>query len=246
MISQFDKKLWYLTGVMQLVLQTQKMGNVAVIRCKGRLVTGEEVRALQQEFEKLAPAWKQIVLHMAEVNFIDSGGLGALVRVFGVLQNTGGHLRLCEVSPFVLQVLKATNLDRVFHLYVSETEAVGASAMRGPHTEDTSRVSRTSVVCIDTSSDLLAYVRVLLQRSGYDVFTTRHPTDASIFIRVAKPSVVIFGPGIQSNSSAIEDFRISISNIPLLTLPSDFATTEASQAGMDLVNRIQSLLNDQQ
>jgi anti-anti-sigma factor len=228
---------------MQLILQTQKMGNAAVIRCKGRLVTGDEIRALQMEVENLTPSTKQIALQLAEVNFIDSGALGALVRLFGVLRNTGGDLRLCEVSPFVLQVLQATNLDRVFHLYVSEREAIGASSVRGPHPEDASRPFRARVVCIDTSSDLLAYLRVLLQRSGYDVFTTRQPSDAVIFVKTTQSSIVICGPGMSSNEPALRNFRQSAPNVPLLMLPLDFSTAEASHAGMDLVKRVQTLLN---
>src|SRR6267143_780982 len=84
---------------MQLILKTQKLGDVAVIRCQGRIATGDEVRALQLEFEKLMQTTKKFVLQLAEVNCIDSVGLGALVRFFGVLRNARGGLRLGKSYP---------------------------------------------------------------------------------------------------------------------------------------------------
>jgi anti-sigma B factor antagonist len=229
---------------MQLVLQTQKLEDVAVIRCQGRIVTGDEVLTLEHEFEELMLTRKKIVLQLAEVNFIDSVGLGALVRFFGVLRNARGGLRLCQLSPFVLQVLQATSLDRVFQPCASEKEAIEAfSKARLPVSEESSAGSKTRVVCIDTSNDLLAYLRVLLQRSGYETFTTRYLQDAKTLVQAARASVVVCGPGTRSNEPAIEEFRQGAPHVPLVILQPDFSNAEASQAGRDLVTRIQSLLN---
>jgi len=230
---------------MQLTLESQKIEDVAVIRCAGRLVTGEEVHSLSLEFERMTQTTKKIVLHLAEVNFIDSVGVGALVRMLGVLRNQHGALRLCQVSPFVLKVLQATNLDRIFRPSATEKEALEAFAARLPSPEEVPSASKTRIVCIDTSNDLLAYLRALLQRLGYETFTTRYLTDALTLVRAAKASVVICGPGMRSNERAMEEFRRSASGVPVLALPPDFATSEASQAGRDLVSRIQSVLGGQ-
>ena len=98
---------------MQLTVQSQTVGDVVIIRCKGRIVSGDEVRHLQQEVEKLTPLTKNVVLQLAEVTYLDSGGLGSLVRLYGVLRAARGDLKLCELSPFVVQVLEATNLLKV-------------------------------------------------------------------------------------------------------------------------------------
>lgn len=228
---------------MQLTFETQKFEDIAVIRCAGRIVTGEEVQALSREFERLMQTTKKIVLQLAEVNFIDSVGVGALVRMLGVLRNQRGDLRLCQVSPFVLKVLEATNLDRIFRPSATEKEAIEAFAVRPPSPEEVSSASKTRIVCIDTSTDLLAYLRALLQRLGYETFTTRYLTEALTLARAAKARLVICGPGMRDNERAMEDFRRGASEVPLLMLPSDFATSEASQAGRDLVSRIQSMLD---
>jgi anti-sigma B factor antagonist len=230
---------------MQLSLQNQKIGDIVVIRCQGRIVVGAEISALQHEIEKLTELTKKVVLQLAEVSFIDSAGLGALVRQFGVLRAHGGDLKLCQLSPFLLQVLQVTNLLRIFPIYASETEAIHAFS-KGPQVrEETFGASGTRIVCTDTSSDLLAYLSALLKRSGYEVFTTRQPSDALLFVRVTRPRVLICGPGMQTNESAMKGFREFNPGVELLLLPPDFSTSEAGQAGIDLVNRIRLLLSGQ-
>src|ERR1700686_918832 len=184
---------------MQLSLQNQKIGDIVVIRCQGRIVVGTEITSLQHELEKLTQLTKKVVLHLGEVSFIDSVGLGALVRQFGVLRAKGGDLKLCQVSPFLLQVLQVTNLLRIFPIYASEAEAIQAFSKGPQFREETSGTSKTKIVCTDTSHDLLAYLSALLKRSGYEVFTTRNPSDAVMFVKVTSPRVLICGPGMQTN-----------------------------------------------
>ena len=227
---------------MQLTLQSHNTGDVVVIRCGGRIVSGDEVQLLQREVERLTELTKKVVLQLAEVNYVDSGGLGALVRLLGVLRAARGDLKLCELSPFVVQVLQATNLLSVFHPYASEKDAIEAFSARPQAPEERSRASSTRVICLDTSLDLLAYLKVLLQRSGYEVFTTQYPSDAVAFAMGARSSLMICGPGMRTNETVIEKFRQGAPHARVLHLPSDFSTSEADQAGPDLVNRVRSLL----
>jgi anti-anti-sigma factor len=236
--------MWYFYAPMQLTLENQRIGDLTVIRCRGRIVVGDEISSLRQEVETLTKVSKDVVLQLAEVSFIDSAGLGALVRLFGVLRAHGGDLKLCQLSPFLLQVLQVTNLLRIFPIYASETEAIQAFSKGPRFHEESSGISRTRIVCTDTSSDLLAYLSALLKRSDYEVFTTRNPSDALMFVRVTKPRVLICGPGMLTNESAMKGFREIDSKVQLLLLPYDFSGTEAGQAGFDLVNRIRLLLSN--
>jgi anti-sigma B factor antagonist len=231
---------------MQLTLQNQKIDDVVVIRCQGRIVAGAEISSLQIELETLTRMTKKVVLQLEEVSFVDSAGLGALVRLFGVLWANGGELKLCQLSPFLLQVLQVTNLLRIFPIYASEPEAIRAFSEGPQSLEETSGALRTRIVCTDTSSDLLAYLSALLKRSGYEVFTTRNPSDAMMFVRVTRSRVLICGPGMQTNESAMKGFHEINPRVQLLLLPSDFPTADAGQAGVDIANRIRFLLLSQQ
>jgi len=231
---------------MELSLQNQKIGDIVVVRCQGRIVVGPEITSLQQELEKLTVLTKKVVLHLGEVSFIDSVGLGALVRHFGVLRAKGGDLKLCQVSPFLLQVLQVTNLLRVFPMHASEAEAIQAFSKGTQFQDEAFGASKTRIVCIDPSHDLLAYLSALLKRSGYEVITTRNPSDAQLLVRVTRPHLLICGPAMQTNESAMQGFAEFKPKLQILHLPSDFSTGEAGQAGSDLVNRIRQLLSDQQ
>ncbi len=81
-------------AAMQLTLQTQHAGDVVIVRCRGRIVSGDEVRFLQLELEKLTDVTRNVVLQLADVTYVDSGGLGALVRIFGVLRAERGDLKM--------------------------------------------------------------------------------------------------------------------------------------------------------
>jgi len=227
---------------MQLTLQAHNTGDVVVVRCRGRIVSGDEARHLQSEVEKLTTQTKNVALQLSEVNYIDSGGLGALVRLLGVLRAARGDLKLCQVPPFVHQVLKATNLLTVFHPHASEQDAIEAFSARPQAAEEKFQASNNRIVCIDSSLDLLAYLKVLLRRSGYQVFTTQYSSDAAALAMGAPSSLVICGPAMRSNEPAVAKIRQSAPNVRLLHLPPDFSTSEADQAGPDLVNRVQAIL----
>ena len=227
---------------MQLDLQGQTVGDVVVLRCRGRIVSGDEARQLQDEIEKLTRLTKSVVLNLGEVTYLDSGGLGSLVRILGMLRAARGDLKICQISPFVEQVLQATNLIKVFQPCASEKDAIAAFSSRVGTAQDSALPSAPRIVCLDTSPEVLAYLRILLQGSGYEVFTTRYLSDAVSLAVGTKPRLLVCGPSWHGNNAAAEKFRESAPAIQLLHLPADFSTSEADQAGRNLVDRVRSIL----
>jgi anti-anti-sigma factor len=214
-----------------------------VIRCAGRIVTGKETELLQQEIEKHTLETKKFVLHMEEVKFVDSGGLGAMVRLAGVLRFYHGDLKLCLLSPFVHQVLEATALLKVFQTYATEKEAVDAFVEGAHQHSAASSRAGAKIFCVDTSVDLLAYLSALLKRSGYEVTTAHRLADAKILLKAMKPDAVVCGPGIHADEFAMENLRHSARNAKFVMLPVDFSTKDASHAGADLVEELRAHLN---
>jgi anti-sigma B factor antagonist len=225
---------------MRLSLQTQHIDHVAVIRCQGRIVSGAEITALQKEIDDAGHAKKRIVLHLADVTFIDSAGLGLLVRMFSRLRNAGGGLKLCELSPVVLKALRITNLHAVMPAYASERQAVEAFGQWQPW-DPQSPPPITTVVCVDDSFNVLAYLNALLTQAGYEVFPTRHFNDARILVSAIRPGVFVLGPGGQATESMVESIRKSVPHMHVLLLPPDFSTEDASQSGADLIARVRSV-----
>ena len=101
---------------MPLTLQSQLVGDVVVIRCHGRIVAGAEVDSLQAEFEKQIRVSRKFVLQLEQTDYLDSSGLGALVRVFGVLKGAGGDLKICRVRSHSPYSGNDQIVDRLSHL----------------------------------------------------------------------------------------------------------------------------------
>ena len=109
---------------MQLSLQHRQVGDVAVVTCSGRLVAGAEADALLTQIDDLLPLHSRILLHLGDIDYIDSGGLGLLVRCLTRVQNASGQLSLCALSPKVSEVLRITRLDGPLRPYIAEADAI--------------------------------------------------------------------------------------------------------------------------
>ena len=111
---------------MELEIQFASCENVAVIRCRGRLIYGPETSVLLSAVRRALETTKQIVLEMADVKQIDSGGVGALGTAFTSAHNRGAKIKLAALNPRVAEVLRITGLELLFDIRKSESEAVTA------------------------------------------------------------------------------------------------------------------------
>jgi anti-sigma B factor antagonist len=67
---------------------------------------------------------KRIVLNLQGVEYVDSGGLGELVRTHTTLQKEGGQLKMVNVNQRVQELLKLTSLNKIFDVQKDEASAV--------------------------------------------------------------------------------------------------------------------------
>lgn len=227
---------------MKLICKSHQVGDVVVIRCVGRIVAGEESLPLRLEIEKSLIETKRFVLHLGGVAYIDSGGLGALVRSLGTLRAARGDLKLCELSPLLTQLFQATHLKGIFETYGTERGAVEAFRHRPHAPAQDSSASRPKLICVDSSSDLLAYLGALLKRFKYDVCTAKYLSDAITLVKSTHPRLAICGPGTQESATAFEKFRQADPCMKILILQPDFQASEAGKAGSSLVEQIGALL----
>lgn len=111
---------------MELELQIVTHASVAAVRCSGRLIYGQEASEFVRTLRQLLNTTKQIVLQLADVTRIDSGGVGALAEAFMAAHNREAEIKLATLSPRVEEVLRITALELLFDIHSSETEAVEA------------------------------------------------------------------------------------------------------------------------
>lgn len=111
---------------MQLKIHVRTLSDgILVVDCAGRLVFGEETSALRDQVKSLiGTGGARIVLNLADVTYIDSGGLGTLVALYTTARNAGGSIKLSRLTQRVGDLLQVTKLLTVFDVYDSEEKAV--------------------------------------------------------------------------------------------------------------------------
>lgn len=109
---------------MQLKMEKRVVEGVTVIACKGRIVFGQEALALREMVRGLVPATKNIVIDLADVSHVDSGGLGTLVGLYTSARKQGCMIRLASLHEHMSDLLQMTKLLTVFDVFDSEVKAV--------------------------------------------------------------------------------------------------------------------------
>ena len=148
---------------MALVLDSRRVGDVTVIRCSGRIVDGDESAQLVEHTAHLFPHEPYVVLDVGAVEFVDSGGLGLLVRLRSRAQNAGGDVTLCNVPPRIAEILRVTRLQSVFGTHASEADAIAAFYRDAKAAATSPDRLTTDVLCVAPSLDVIAYVREVLR-----------------------------------------------------------------------------------
>ncbi len=96
-----------------LTIEIERDGDSAVVRCQGRLATAAS-EIVYTRVRPLMPETRRIVLDLAGVTFIDSMGLGTLVRLYVHAKSAGCSLELVELGKRVRELLGRTRLLDVF------------------------------------------------------------------------------------------------------------------------------------
>jgi anti-sigma B factor antagonist len=90
------------------------MAPITTIKPAGILDGVKANQLRQQVSELLAVGNNRVMLDMADVNFIDSSGLSALIVSLKMLRTAGGDLYLCSIAEPVRNLLSITRMDRLF------------------------------------------------------------------------------------------------------------------------------------
>jgi anti-sigma B factor antagonist len=106
---------------------SRDVGDVSVIDMDGRITLGEGGGLLRDMIrEKLEAGKKKIIMNLAEINYIDSTGLGELVGVYRQVKSQGGELKLLNLNKKVSDLLQITKLYTVFDIHSDEAQAVAS------------------------------------------------------------------------------------------------------------------------
>jgi anti-sigma B factor antagonist len=110
-----------------LDIELRSLGQVKVIKLRGRLNLGDAVDRLRETLDDLIGGGDtRILLELSEVPWIDSSGIGLLVKALTSAKQRGGSMKLLNPSKFTLQTLKMIALLDVFEIFVDQQDAVAS------------------------------------------------------------------------------------------------------------------------
>jgi len=111
--------------VINLYIKERQVGDVTVLDLKGRVRVGGATVALHRSFRTLVQEEKLLILlNLAGVTHIDSGGLGELVSSHVTVFNKGGEIKLVQLTETLHDLMSATKLLTIFNVYQNEAEAL--------------------------------------------------------------------------------------------------------------------------
>jgi anti-sigma B factor antagonist len=106
-------------------IEERAVGDVVVLDLKGRVTLGDGDELLKDKVNSLVNrGFKKIVLNLAEVPYVDSAGLGEIVRTYTTVSRQGGSLKLLNLTKRISDLLAITKLLTVFETFETESDAI--------------------------------------------------------------------------------------------------------------------------
>ena len=106
-------------------IEERSAGDVMVLDLKGKMTLGEGDELLKDKINSLVhQGRRKIVLNLEQVPYIDSAGLGEIVRTYTTISREGGSMKLLNLTKRITDLLSITKLLTVFETYDNEADAV--------------------------------------------------------------------------------------------------------------------------
>jgi anti-sigma B factor antagonist len=108
-------------------IETRTVGDIRILDCSGKITLGEGTMAVRNTVRDILKSdGKKIILNLADVNYIDSSGIGELVSTYTTVTNNGGQLKLLNLTKKITELLAITKLLTVFQVFDDEKAALAS------------------------------------------------------------------------------------------------------------------------
>jgi anti-sigma B factor antagonist len=106
-------------------IRERAVDGVTVLDLSGKIVLGEGDVAVKERIKDLlADGQRKILLNLANVSYIDSAGLGALIGSYATVKRENGQMKLVNLTKRVQDLLAITKLITVFETFDNEGDAI--------------------------------------------------------------------------------------------------------------------------
>jgi anti-sigma B factor antagonist len=108
-------------------VEIRAIGDVRILDCGGKITLGEGTMSIRNAVRDiLQNDAKKVILNLADINYIDSSGVGELVSTYTMVVNNGGQLKLLNLTKKLRDLLTITKLLTVFDIFDSEEAALAS------------------------------------------------------------------------------------------------------------------------
>ena len=115
-------------------IKERTVDSVVILDISGKILIGDgEVQLKRKLTQLLENGHRQMIINLGEVPYMDSSGLGAIVRCFTAVRRAGGELKLINLTQRLLDLLTITKLTTVFETYDTEEQALQSFAAQKSH-----------------------------------------------------------------------------------------------------------------
>lgn len=112
-----------------MTITERKSGDVTILDVEGKILLGEGDVQLKRKIDELIERKEtKLLLNLANVPYMDSGGLGEIVRSYTTVKRAGGELKLLNATKRISDLLTITKLITVFEIFEDEGDAVKSYA----------------------------------------------------------------------------------------------------------------------
>lgn len=112
---------------LQMDVVTRESGDVGIVDVRGPIILGEgNVRLRSAIAELLEKGCFKLLLNLAEVSYVDSSGLGEMVKALTTARSRGGQLKIASLNKRLADLLRVTHLESVFDIASDEAGALAA------------------------------------------------------------------------------------------------------------------------
>ncbi|HMV82021.1 MAG TPA: STAS domain-containing protein [Blastocatellia bacterium] len=112
-----------------MTITERKNGDVTILDVEGKILLGEGDVQLKRKIDELLEKNEtKLLVNLANVPYMDSGGLGEIVRSYTTVKRSGGDLKLLNATKRISDLLTITKLITVFEIYEDEAAAVASFA----------------------------------------------------------------------------------------------------------------------
>ena len=108
-----------------LITNQRQFGAITIVDLRGSIDLGEASLTLRRTIRDLVESARtKIILNFSQVNSMDSAGVGELAGAYVPVKSKGGELKFLNPTKKVHDMLKITQLDKVFEVYIDEQTAI--------------------------------------------------------------------------------------------------------------------------